>query len=105
MPFPATIENIPKLEQFIRGQFASSAFNKSTTFPSMSTPAAHIHLKPDAKPYAGRSPIPVPYNWKAEVKASQDRDATRGIIKPVAIGNPVEWCSTMVIIKKNGSPC
>ena len=71
----------------------------------MSTPPAHIHLKPDAKPYARHSPIPAPYNWKAEVKATLDRDVARGIIKPVPTGTPVEWCSTMVIIQiKNGSP-
>ena len=106
LPFSATIENITKLEQFIWDQFASSAFNKSTPVPSMSTPPAHIHLKLDVKPYARHSPIPVPYNWKAEVKASLDRDIGRGIIKPVPIGTPVEWCSIMVIIQKNnGSPC
>ena len=37
LPFPATTENIPKLEKFIWDQFASSTFNKSTPFPSMST--------------------------------------------------------------------
>ena len=106
LPFSATTENIPKLAQLIWDQFASSAYNKSTPFSSMSTPPAHIHLKPDAKPYARHSPIPVPYNWKAEVKASLDRDVVRGIIKLVVpIGTSVEWCSTMVIIqKKNRSP-
>ena len=83
----------------------SSAFNKSTAFPSISSPPAQIHPKPDAKPYAHHSPIPVPYNWKAKVKASLDRNVARGIIKPVPIVTPFKWCSTVaIILNKNGSP-
>ena len=66
LPFPATTENIPQLEQFIWDQFTSSAFIKSTPFPSMCTPPPHIQLKADSKPYARHSPILVPYSWKAE---------------------------------------
>ena len=33
------------------------------------------------------------------------RDVERGIIAPVLIGTPVEWCSPMVVTaKKNGKP-
>ena len=45
--------------------------------------------------------MPEPYNWKAELKASPDRDIARGIIKLVPTGTPAEWCSTMVIIQKH----
>lgn len=69
----------------------------------MKTPPAHIHLQPDVKPYVRHNPIPIPYHWKKEVKASLDEDVCRGIIAPVPIGTPVEWCTTMVITeKKNG---
>ena len=105
LPFPPTAENIPKLEQFIREKFANSAFNRSGVFPSISSPPAHIHLKPNAIPYARHTPIPVPFHWKSEVKASLDKDVEMGIIKPVPIGTPVEWCSSMVITeKKDGRP-
>ena len=43
----------------------------------------HIHLKPDATPYARHVSIPTPFNLKAEVNASLDADVTRGIIKHV----------------------
>ena len=105
LPFPVTEANIPKLGKFLRDQFQSTAFNNSGQFPSISTPAAHIHLKPDATPYARHTPIPIPFHWKADVKANLDADVARGIIKPVLIGTPTEWCSPMVITpKKDGRP-
>ena len=105
LPFPPTKQNIPKLENFIKESFASTAFMNSPPFPSMASPPAHIHLKENAIPYAKHSPIPIPYHWKAEVKASLDRDVERGIIAPVPVGTPVDWCTTMVVrAKKDGKP-
>lgn len=82
LPFLATPENNPKLEEYILNKFSSSAFNKSALFPA--------------------SPIPVPHHWKAEIKTALDRDVERGIITPTPVGMPVEWCSPMVILKKTG---
>ena len=105
IPFEPTPENIPKLKQFIIDKFNTSAFNKSAPFPAMSTEPAHIHLKNDAVPFARHSSIPVPHHWKAKIKEGLDRDVEKGIIKPVEIGTPVEWCSPMVIVtKKDGTP-
>ena len=79
--------------------------NIAFTFPAMSLPPVHIHLKENAKPYGHHTPIPVPFHWKKEVKESLERDVERGIIAPVPIGTPVEWCSPMVVTaKKNGKP-
>ena len=89
----ATDDNIPKLEQYLRDQFKDTAFNKSTTFPTMSGPPARIHLKPDSQPHARHTPIPIPFHWKEDVKKSLDNDVERGIIAPVPIGSPVEWYS------------
>ena len=52
LPYPATPENVPKLEAYLREQFAPGAFNNSPPFPPLSGPPAKIHLKPDAVPYA-----------------------------------------------------
>ena len=105
IPIPPIPENVNKLENYIRQNFSSSAFNRSAPFPSMSTKPAHIHLKANAVPYARHSPIPVAHHWKAEIKAGLYRDVENGIITPVPIGMPVEWCSPMVVVtKKNGSP-
>ena len=71
----------------------------------MATPPARIHLQPNAIPFARHSPIPVPHHWKQLIKASVDSDVEKGIIKPIDIGTPVEWCSPMVITtKKDGTP-
>ena len=52
LPYPALPENIPKLENYIREKFASSVFVNEAPFPALTGPAAKIHLKPDAVPYA-----------------------------------------------------
>ena len=105
IPYAPTPENIPKLKKYLLDKFATSTFNKSAPFPSMKTTPAHIHLKPDAVPYARHSPIPIPRHWKASVKKSLDEDVKRGVIKPVEVNTPVEWCSPMVVTtKKDGSP-
>ena len=49
----------------------------------------HIHLKPDAKPYATHVPISVPIHWRDEVKADLDRDAKNGVIDEVPVGEPL----------------
>ena len=105
LPYTASENNVDKLKQFLIESFKDTAFNKSTPFPAMETTPVHIHLKPDAKPYAHHVPIPVPYHWKDQVKKDLDADVARKIIQPVPIGTPVEWCSKMLITaKKNGSP-
>ena len=65
---------------------------------------AHIHLKEGSTPKARYNPIPVPYHYKEQVKEALWEDVKRGIISPVPIGTPTDWCSTMVITaKKKGS--
>ena len=116
LPYPATNENDSKLKQYILDQFFSSAFNSSSPFPSMDVTLAHIHLKPDATPYATHThthththtrthththtTISVPYHWKQEIKESLDVDVQKGIIEPVPIGKLVKWCSHMVLVTK-----
>ena len=56
----------------------------------MDTTPAYIHLKPDTTPYATHTPIPVPYQWKQEIKESLDADLQKGMIEPVPIAEPVE---------------
>ena len=74
LPFHATGENIPKLEQYLLDQFHNTTFNCSAPFPTMSSSPAHIHLKDGAIPYSCHTPISVPLHWKGQVKASLDDD-------------------------------
>ena len=71
----------------------------------MSGPAAHIHLKEVAVLKARHNPIPVPFHFKEPVRQALWKDVERGIIAPVPMGMPTDWCNTMVITaKKNGNP-
>ena len=107
-PYPATVENVPKLKQWLLEAFKSTAFcktNKYGEFPTLAGPTAHIHLKEGAKPRAKHSPIPVPFHMKKAVKEAIDDDVKRGILKQVPVGMPTQWCSTMVVTaKKDGRP-
>ena len=62
LPYPALAENIPKLENYIQEKFANSVFNNEASFPALTGPAAKIHLKPDAVPYAQHTPTPIPHH-------------------------------------------
>ena len=62
LPMEPTPENVPRLEQWIRGFYAASAFNtcECQALPSMHGPPVKIHLTEDAKPVASHTPIPIP---------------------------------------------
>ena len=105
IPFPATEENIPKLKEHLIKEFSSTTFNKTSPFKAMQCPPVHIHIKPDAIPYATHVPIPIPLHWRDEVKANLDEDVINRIIEQVPIGEPVSWCSPMIVTtRKDGRP-
>ena len=108
LPFPPSKENIGKLKDWLVNAFSDTAFNKEGRggkFPALTGPAAQIHLKRGAVPKARHNPIPVPFHMKEAVKNALDEDVSRGIISPVPLGTPTEWCSTMVVTsKKDGRP-
>ena len=105
LQFTDTEENIPKLKQYLIEKFEDTVFSRGTTFRSMNCPPAHIHLKDDAKPHAVHTPYSIPIHWRDEVKRLLDRDVEDGIIEPVPIGDPVVWCSPMVVTaKSDGNP-
>ena len=107
-PFPATPENIPKLKSWLTDAFKDTAFSKvgeDGKFPALTGPLAHIHLKEGAVPRARHNPIPVPYHLRDATKEAIDADVAKGILAPVPIGTPTEWCSRMVVQpKKDGRP-
>ena len=109
IPYPPTIENVPKLKEWLLKAFETTAFNKINKdgkFPFLlAGPPAHIHLKEGAIPKARHNPIPVPFHMKKAVKQAIDEDVKKGIICPVPLGTPTKWCSTMVVQpKKDGRP-
>ena len=105
IPYPPVESSIPILCKYIIDKFRDSALGLSSPFPKMRTRKAHIHLYPNAIPYAVHSPIPVPQHEKSTVKAILDLYVQRGILIPVPLGTPVVWCALMVLgRKKDGSP-
>ena len=107
LPFAATEENRDRLEQWLLDYYNSSTFNtcEHQPLPMMSGPPLRLMVDPNAKPVVYHNPIPVPVHWQEAVKAGLDRDVQLGVIEPVPVGNPVTWCSRMVIAaKKSGEP-
>ena len=107
LPFPATPENRDKLKSWILDQYKSSSFNicEKQGLQKMSGPPMRIEVDETATPTAVHKPIPVPIHWRNEVKAQLDRDVELGVIEPVPWGEPVTWCSRMILVAKNdGSP-
>ncbi|XP_076058554.1 uncharacterized protein LOC143035571 [Oratosquilla oratoria] len=106
MPFPPLEENVPRLQEWLLGHFSTSSFDTDRyPLPIMAGPPHHIHLSPDAVPYACHTPAPVPKHWEAEVKQQLDEDVQRGVIRPVPAGEATEWCARMVVVaKKSGKP-
>ena len=84
---------IPSLEQFLKQQFATSAFNHGPSFLEMKT----THLKPDAIPL---TPIPVPHHWKGQVRKRLDADIEKVIITKAPVRTPITWCSQLNSSKK-----
>ena len=107
IPFPPTMDNRPKLEAWIKNHFADSAFNTCThqRLQAMSGKPLEIAFKEGYILSAVHFPIPVAHQWKKEVKQAIDADVRLGIIEPVPVGTPTEWCSQMVVsTKSDGSP-
>ena len=50
--YPATLENILKLENYLLDKFSKTGFNQASPFPIMNSLPAHIPLKSNAKPTA-----------------------------------------------------
>ena len=64
IPHEPEAKNIPLLKKFLVKAFSKSTFNRSPPFPKLSTPPAHIYLKPDHKiPRPAYTAAPVPDNW------------------------------------------
>ena len=102
MPYASTEANRKKLEEYLLQCYTASTFNtcEHQTLPMMQGPALHLMIDPQATPKAHHTPIPVPIDWREEVKAGLDRDVRLGVLEPVPIGQPVTWCHRMVVCAK-----
>ena len=101
LPCHLTEENVHKLKAYLLQKFGPTAFNnkRSRPFPAVTSPPAHIHLKPDAAPYCCPNPIPVPHHWKGPVKQLIDDQISQDILGklPTGIGTPAIWCHQLIL--------
>ena len=106
IPFAPREENIPKLRKYLVSSFAKSTFNRTAPFPKLSTPRAHIHLKPHYDvPRPAYWPARVADHWAEEVRRALEEDVEAGIIMPVPLNEPCVWCARMVVVsKRDGRP-
>ena len=91
MPFTSSEVNIARLRKFLVTSFADSVFSRKAPFPKLSTPPAHIHLKPGyVTPKPAYWPARVAEHWEEQVKRSIDQDVDAGILMKVPFNEPTE---------------
>ncbi|KAK8378978.1 hypothetical protein O3P69_009604 [Scylla paramamosain] len=69
IPFPPHEEHVRRLEEWLLQHFSASAFNTTRSpLPVMDGEPHHIHLAPNAVPYACHTPASVPKHWEDELR-------------------------------------
>ncbi|KAK4313454.1 hypothetical protein Pmani_015211 [Petrolisthes manimaculis] len=106
MPFKPLEENVPRLEEWLLGQFSTTTFNnESYPLRVMEGSPHRIHLMEGARTHTCFTPTSVPKHWGTEVKKQLDEDVKRGVLRQVPAGEANEWCARMVVVaKKSGKP-
>ena len=107
-PYPPTVENMDRLETWIRDTYRASTFNTCNCQPlplMKDSPALELFIDPSAKPIACHKPGHVPIHFKEQVEAEIRRDVRLGVLEEVPPNTPSTWCSRMCIqTKKSGKP-
>ena len=107
-PFPPTVSNISKLENWIRETYRASSFNtcNNQALPLMkSSPPLELFIDKEAKPVACHKAAQIPVHFKQQVENEIRRDVKLGVLEEVPPNTPTTWCSRMCIqTKKNGKP-
>ena len=111
-PLPTSVPLLPidnnrgKHEEWIRDKGSTFNLCEHQPLPLVEGPPVRIMVDPKASPVTIHTPISVPLHWQKQVKADLDSDIALGVIEPVHVGEPMTWCSRMVITrkKKSGGP-
>ena len=61
-----------------------------------------IHTKENVKPYCCTRPSMIPLHFRDKVHLDIESDVKKGILERVPVGEPLTWCSRLVIQPK---PC
>ena len=102
-PVAPTEENIPALRKFLIDTFKTVFDKERVPFPAMRGKDLHIHLiDANAEPFSVHTPLPVPFHLQKAVDELLEKWVNTGNITPVAIGEPVNWCTRLVVVSKKG---
>ena len=107
LPMEACVENIPKMEEWLRDRYASSTFNRCphVPIPNIPGPYLRIHVDPNAEPKQACTPAKIALHWEEDVNDEIKKDDVMKIIEKVPYGEPSKWCHRMVVTRKsNGKP-
>ena len=107
LPFPCTVENNKKMNDWLIDRYASSTFNTCPhrPLPVMDGPPVEIHLDEGAIPRTYHTAAPIPVHWREKVYNDLLRDEALGVIERVPYGEPATWCHRMVVTRKHdGNP-
>ena len=108
LPCDPTVENLPRLKQYILDRYKSSAFNtcERQKLPLITgSPPLRLFIDPAAPPIAVHTPAQVPIHWQDAVRGGLERDIRLGVLERVPLNEPASWVSRMVITPKpNGEP-
>ena len=107
LPYPATEENIPALEEWLRDAFKGACLNVKDELLKMSGGPLKfvVDEKDDSDCYRATTPIPVAYHWREKVNQKLEENIQKGIMRRAPSNKPTKWCMRMVVVgKKNGEP-
>ena len=85
-PFPPTLENVTRLESWIREKYKASTFNNcnSQALPLMKdSPPLRLFIDKEAQPIACHKPAQIPIHFKDTVEKELRRDVKLGVIEEV----------------------
>ena len=107
-PYPPTMENLDRIEAWIRDRYKASSFNtcNQQPLPLMSdSPPLKLFIDEKAIPVACHKAAQIPIHFKQTVEEELRRDVKLGVLEEVPPNTPTTWCSRMCIqTKKNGKP-
>ena len=102
LPMTATVENIPKMKQYLLDRYKESVFNQCThqPTPKVKGPPMRIHVDPDATPTVATTPVKCPLYWEAQTKNLLKTNQAMGNIEPVPEGEVPKWIHKMLTTRK-----
>ena len=97
-----SVENIPKMTQWLLTRYATSTFNVCPhgPFPNIEGPPMRIHVDPKAEPKQSVTPSKVSLHMEEELRENLNKLEQQSIIEKVPHGVVTPWCHRLVTTRK-----